>query len=294
MTGVVDSRILGCVEEWPPGNRAAGLLATAGMREHEGMRQRWAGGAGTTARSAPLQFSLLSGRGAQPGWDVRISRRARRLSMRVYPGGRVEVIVPPGVGVPSIERFVARHRDWAERRSREFSLAVPPDSELRPAGVELHAIGRRWSIAYEQGRGRRVREHVPGELVVRVADPADRLQVSAALLAWLGQCAAEHLGPWLATVALETGIDFRELQLRRQRTRWGSCSIRGTISLNVCLMFQRPEVVRYLLVHELCHRRYMNHSPRFWSLVQQHEPRWRELDAELLAGWQRVPAWVYP
>ncbi len=86
------------------------------------MGQRWAGGAGATARSAPLQFSLLSARGAQPAWDVRISRRARRLSMRVFPGGRVEVVVPPGVGIPAIERFVARHRDWAERRSREFAL----------------------------------------------------------------------------------------------------------------------------------------------------------------------------
>jgi len=83
------------------------------------------------------------------------------------------------------------------------------------------------------------------------------------------------------------------MHLRRQRTRWGSCSAAGTISLNVCLMFQRPEVVRYLLVHELCHRRHMNHSARFWSLVASHEPNWRALDAELLRGWQNVPAWVF-
>lgn len=258
------------------------------------MSNRWAGGAGAIARSAPLQFSLLPARGAQPGWDVRISRRARRLSMHVYPGGRVEVVVPPGVGVPAIERFVTRHREWAERRSREFALAVPGDAELRPAAVELSALGRRWTVEYRPGRARRVHEIAPGELQVRVGDPADKLQVSTALLAWLGARAREHLERELAMVAFDIGIDYRRLQLRRQRTRWGSCSVSGTISLNVCLMFQRPEVVRYLLVHELCHRRHMNHSARFWSLVASYEPGCRALDSELLAGWQRVPAWVFP
>ncbi|MBP9592529.1 MAG: hypothetical protein KBE42_10685, partial [Steroidobacteraceae bacterium] len=64
-------------------------------------------------RSDPLQLALWAPREATPGWDVRISRRARRLSMRVFPGGRVEVVVPPGVGIPAVERFVARHREWA-------------------------------------------------------------------------------------------------------------------------------------------------------------------------------------
>ena len=258
------------------------------------MGQRWAGTAGASARSAPLQFSLLSARGAQPGWDVRISRRARRLSMRVFPGGRVEVVVPPGVGVPAIERFVTRHRDWAERRSREFALASPGDADTRPVRIELAALGRSWQIGYEHDRRRRVVEPAEGELRLLVPDPSDRLQVSTALLSWLAERAANHLPALLARLSSETGIDYVRLQLRRQRTRWGSCSASGVISLNVSLMFQRPEVVRYLLLHELCHRRHMNHSARFWGLVAAFEPRCRALDAELLAGWQRVPGWVFP
>ena len=160
--------------------------------------------------------------------------------------------------------------------------------------MELGVLGRSWSIEYEQGRVRRVCEHESSKLLVRVADPADRLQVSAALLSWLGERASAYLPRLLATLSFETGIDYRQVQLRRQRTRWGSCSANGTISLNVCLMFQRPAVARYLLVHELCHRRHMNHSQRFWGVVEGFEPQWRALDAELLAGWRRVPAWVFP
>jgi predicted metal-dependent hydrolase len=241
-----------------------------------------------------LQFSLLSARGAQPGWDVRISRRARRLSMRVFPGGRVEVVVPTGVGIPAIERFVAHHRDWAERRSREFALAAPSDAETRPEQVTLPACGQAWSIGYEIGRPRQVWEPASGELRVRLADADNPLLVSATLLDWLAQRANDHLGALLAGVSGEIGIEYHRLQLRRQRTRWGSCSASGGISLNVCLMFQRPEVVRYLLIHELCHRRHMNHSARFWRFVERFEPQWQPLDAELLAGWRRVPAWVFP
>ncbi len=256
------------------------------------MRKRRAGTL-AGADADPLQLSLWSPRDAAPGWDVRISRRARRMSMRVFPGGRVEVVVPPGVGIPAVERFVARHRDWAERRAREFALQAPHAAERRPAAVELALLGQRWDVEYAHSTRASVVETGVGALKVRTASGTDR-QVGLALLRWLSRTAATHLGERLESVADETGIDFARLVLRRQRTRWGSCSSAGTISLNVCLMFQRPEVVRYLMIHELCHRRHMNHSRRYWNLVESHEPQWRALDRELLKGWRHVPAWVFP
>lgn len=245
------------------------------------------------AESNPLQMPLWSAQEASPGWQVRISRRARRLSMRVFPGGRVEVVVPPGVGLPTIERFVSRHRSWAERRSREFSLLAPAAAGRRPDSVELALTGGRWDVEYSAGRRSGVAVRPDGVLSVRLASQSDRL-VGQLLLRWLSSLAATELGTRLEQAAQETGIDYLRMNLRRQRTRWGSCSAAGTISLNVCLMFLRPEVVRYLLVHELCHRRHMNHSSRFWGLVESHEPDWRVLDAELLRGWRHVPAWVFP
>lgn len=244
-------------------------------------------------RSDPLQLALWAPREATPGWDVRISRRARRLSMRVFPGGRVEVVVPPGVGIPAVERFVARHREWAERRSREFALLASNVQERRPERVTLPLTGQRWSVELLPGRRSSVTDR--GDGVLRVHTPAgtDR-QVSQALLRWLARSAQAELEARLRRTSGEIGIGFARMILRRQRTRWGSCSAAGTISLNVCLMFQRPEVVRYLMVHELCHRRHMNHSDRFWQLVESFEPGWRALDAELLKGWRHVPGWVFP
>src|SRR5512147_1683170 len=104
------------------------------------------GGAGNAPSARPLQMTLWTDREVGVAWNVRISRRARRMSMRVFPGGRVEVVVPPGAGVPAIERFVARHRDWAERRARELLKLAPKAAERQPLEIELALLGRRWSV----------------------------------------------------------------------------------------------------------------------------------------------------
>jgi predicted metal-dependent hydrolase len=257
------------------------------------MRNAGRGAVSKTVDAQPLQMTLWSDREVGTAWNVRISRRARRMSMRVFPGGRVEVVVPPGTGLPAVERFVARHRDWAEQRSRESLQLAPKASERQPQAIDLRLLERSWSVDYVPAR--RVRAEQLGETVLRVHAPSltDR-HASQALVPWLTRLARHELSQRLRPLAAELGIDYARMTVRRQRTRWGSCSSRGSISLNVCLMFQRPEVVRYLMIHELCHRRHMNHSRRFWSLVASYEPDWKPLDVELLQGWRQVPAWVFP
>lgn len=109
---------------------------------------------------------------------------------------------------------------------------------------------------------------------------------------WLKQRAAAVLSPRLAAEAARHDFRYTALSVRFQRTRWGSCSTRGVISLNVGLLFQPADVVTYLLCHELAHTRHMDHSARFWNCVAACEPRWRELDAALCRGWNLVPEWV--
>jgi predicted metal-dependent hydrolase len=241
----------------------------------------------------PMQLTLWSDREVGTAWNVRISRRARRMSMRVFPGGRVEVVVPPGAGVPAIERFVTRHREWAERRSRELLRLAPKTAERQPQSVEIDLLGRRWDVEYVAGRRVRAEEVADDRLRIHAPSLTDR-HASQALVPWLMRLASHTLSERLKPLSAELDIDYARMSVRRQRTRWGSCSTKGTISLNVCLMFQRPEVVRYLMIHELCHRRHMNHSRHFWSLVAAFEPGWKPLDVELLQGWRHVPAWVFP
>lgn len=238
------------------------------------------------------QLGLLDG-AAQPdgAWRVRASARARRLAVRVLPGGFVEIVVPPGTRPRAVEQFVARHRRWIERTLDQYRPVDATGSQSLPERLHFAATGRSYALRYVHGAG--APRLAAGEGTVTITGAVDRaLLVRHALQRFAMREAHAALGPWLAQVSEETGLAFERMQIRRQRTRWGSCSPSGTISLNACLMFQTAPVVNYLLVHELAHTRHMNHSRRFWRLVERFEPRWRELDAALTRGWREVPAWA--
>jgi hypothetical protein len=255
------------------------------------------------------QLPLWDERAASPGWQVRRSLRARRLAVRVFRDGSVEIVAPQSVRPGQIEAFVSRHRAWIERHQRRLAPTAPA---FPPESLPLAALGEHWQClasplagadaagdageagARSRGRGavlRVQRESAGGgALWLPGGLPIERQR--ELLLAWLVQRAGEAFVAPLHAQAAAMGLEVQRLQVRRQRTRWGSCSSRGTISLNVCLLFQPPAVVNYLFVHELTHMRHMNHSARFWAAVEVHEPRWRELDRELTHGWRRVPGWV--
>jgi predicted metal-dependent hydrolase len=244
------------------------------------------------ARRDDLQLPLFDAGRRAAEFDVRISGRARRLTVRVYPGGRVEVTVPHGTRPDAVEGFVSKHRAWIDERVADFRLRTPPALQPLPEQVQLRALGEEWRVAYDPRL--RAAWRAEGGGTVRIcADPARPADARARLRDWLVDQGYRGLAPWLGRVAAEHGFAFERAQIRRQKTRWGSCSRRGTISLNVCLLFQPAPVVRYLFLHELAHTKHMNHSERFWRLVEKHEPEWRALDRELLKGWKHVPDWVY-
>ncbi|HUG03241.1 MAG TPA: SprT family zinc-dependent metalloprotease [Steroidobacteraceae bacterium] len=224
-------------------------------------------------------------------WRVRPSDRARRLAVRVLPGGIVEIVVPRGTRPRAVQHFVARHRDWIDRKVVQYQPTDPLPSGQLPDRIVFAANAQDFRVRYETAPGSPRLQLADGRLVVS-GDCTRTAFVRHVLQRFTMRMAHEILGPWLDNLSYASELPFERLQIRRQRTRWGSCSRNGTISLNACLLFQPPAVVRYLLIHELVHTRHMNHSRQFWAAVGTLEPRWRELDATLSQGWRSVPAWV--
>ncbi|MGH8296744.1 MAG: M48 family metallopeptidase [Steroidobacteraceae bacterium] len=239
------------------------------------------------------QLPLWSDKDATDGWSVRESQRARRLTVRVFHTGRVEVVVPFRTSARAVERFLERHRPWIERKREEARRRAGPPVPFPPPQIDLPACAEVWRIHLGGGARRvRIASSAPG-LLTLTGDAATSQTVRQVLRSWLTERAGQALAPLLAQCARELGVSYERMLIRRQRTRWGSCSTRGTISLNCCLLFQRPAVVRYLMIHELVHTQHMNHSRRFWHCVARHCPEYRSLDRELLDGWRRVPDWVF-
>ena len=245
-----------------------------------------------TINDEALQLGLLDDPAASDGaWRVRASARARRLAVRVLPGGVVEIVVPRGTRPRAVEQFVSRHRSWIERTLDLYRPAGAAHADTLPDHVHFAATGQAFGVRHAGGTGAPRLSAGEGTLVLSGA--ADRpVLLRHALQRFTMREAHAALGPWLAELSSATGLCYSRVQIRRQRTRWGSCSRAGTISLNACLLFQPPEVVNYLLIHELAHTRHMNHSRRFWRLVADLEPRWRELDVALTRGWREVPFWA--
>jgi predicted metal-dependent hydrolase len=227
------------------------------------------------------------------GFSVRESGRAKRLSIKVFPRGRVEVVVPKRTKPADVREFVAAHRDWVIKAKAQFAADHPPEPFVLPRAIRLEGIERCFAVRYEPQDGAKTVKYrsTEGRLVLSGRTGDEKLCV-AALKRWLSSVARAEFMPRLSTLSALTGNSFLKMHVRGQRTCWGSHSSSGTISLNYCLMFLEPAHLRYVMIHELCHARHMNHSRRFWSLVGRFEPDYRKLDKDLNSSWKKIPTWV--
>ena len=244
------------------------------------------------ATQLPL-FSEVDEPDAVSGFSVRESGRARRLSIKVFPRGRVEVVVPRRTRPAVVREFVEAHRDWIRKARASFAADHPPEPFALPELVTLNGIQQQFAVHYAPEQGAKtVKYRTKGREVVLSGRTSDEKLCVQALKRWLTQLAKREYAPRLRALSGLTGNSFKKMHVRGQRTCWGSHSSSGTISLNYCLLFLDPGHLRYVMIHELCHARHMNHSKRFWSLVSRFEPDYRQLDQDLNASWKQIPTWV--
>ena len=249
-----------------------------------------------------------------PPHSVRFSRRARRVSLRVLPGKGLEVVLPPHVDPACVPALLIRHRAWIEktlRRMREAEHAgslsgvffIKGGEELiRLVPLPPHA-GRRLYEAGAVPPGCEAGVHegpLPAGALTR--PPKERFlclpeegeeRRKARLRGWVRDEAARWLAPELERAADVLGVRFGALRFRFQKSRWGSCSVRGNINLNACLLFLPERLAGYIVLHELCHLRQMNHGEAFWKLVFAADPDALAKDAAMRAAWRYVPGWVW-
>jgi len=209
------------------------------------------------------------------------SPRARHYRLTLRRDGTAVATIPVRGSVREAERFVAQHQAWLER-ARARARRRPRVADVWTPGTNVLWRGEMTEIRVALP---------PADRPAAAARPAvclgaDVFRVAAfeqdlrpALEAHFARRARIELPARTWELAAVTGVDVKHVTVRNQRSRWGSCSATGTISLNWRLV-QTPDFVRdYIIHHELMHLREMNHSARFWARVEEVCPGWR--DAEL-------------
>ena len=236
---------------------------------------------------------------SEPHFDyqIRESTRAKYMSLRVTVDRGLEVVVPPGFNRALIPKFLRDKHAWVQsalskvHEARQRRTAEP--AMVLPTSISFPSAGRIWAVEYKSRRSQTIALTDDGNGNLTIAGPVENIVACQSVLQrWTRRQAFNILNPWLRKLSTETGIAFVKTAIRCQKSRWGSCSTTGTISLNQKLLFVDPDLVRYVLIHELCHMREMNHSRHFWKLVGQFCPEYRLARRRLKDAWYQMPTWV--
>ena len=206
-------------------------------------------------------------------YTIRRSPRARHARILVAPEG-VEVVVPRRFPLRDVEPFVAEKRRWIERTLRRMreSESIVPAARLHDGG-EVPYLGQRLELRVRMEPGRK-RAHVArhGDALHVSVGKAGREELRAGLERWYRRLARIEIGARLDAATARAGNRYSSLQIRGQRTRWASCSSSGAMSFNWRLLLAPPEIVDYIVEHEVAHLDVQDHSPRFWALLASRCP----------------------
>ncbi len=230
---------------------------------------------------------------AEPGegisYSVRESPRARHVRLRVSFREGLVVVVPRGFDTRLVPGIVRERLPWIRRALEKTAVEEPPGAGT-PGLLRLQSVGEEWTVLRKSATGARsVLRERPGRVVEIRSLRDDPAASRDLLLSWVRRKASAELLPRLAARAEAYGFRYGRGAVRHQKTRWGSCSAKGTISLNMKLLFLPPELVDYILLHELCHTVHMDHSRCFWALVERHMSDFRERDRAMKEAFRHVP-----
>jgi predicted metal-dependent hydrolase len=197
-------------------------------------------------------------------YTLRRSPRARRVRVSVDGDGAVSVTLPKRAARREADAAVRELAPWIERRRRALARAA---AEVARTPGTLPYLGGELRLVPQPGR---TRVHRRGdELLVPAGD-------KEAVERWYRRAAKAEIAPRLDAAVARAGVTYNGLTIRSQKTRWASCSANGAMSFNWRLLLAPVAVLDYVVEHEVCHLEVMDHSPRFWRLMESRVPDWRD------------------
>lgn len=221
-----------------------------------------------------------------------IRSRRKTVSLSFDENVRLVVKAPSRLTVERINAFVESKADWIEATRRRLLCTRQRALRERPkleTGDILPYLGDNRVLTVVREARSRVKITVAGERIIMCAPyEADYEQKRTQLEKWYRKQAIEIFEEKGKVYAPIVGVKYNKIHVKDQKSRWGSCSGKGNLNFNWRLIMAPEAVLDYVVIHELCHLIYMNHSPEFWKLVEKKCPaykeqkRWLKINGEML------------
>jgi predicted metal-dependent hydrolase len=202
----------------------------------------------------------------QIAYSIRRSTRARRVRVTVDATKGVEVVLPRRAPEREAAAAIRELAPWIGRRLAELERTK---AAIAARGQTVPYLGQVLRLVEQPNRTRVHRRH--DELLVPAGD-----QRTPALERWYRRAARQEIAPRLDAACARTSNSYTTLTIRSQRTRWASCSHGGAMSFNWRLLLAPEPVLDYVVWHEVCHLEVLDHSPRFWALLERRCPDYRQ------------------
>jgi predicted metal-dependent hydrolase len=210
-------------------------------------------------------------------YTVKRSFRARRIRLEVRPQMGLTVIVPRSYKISQLPRLLKSKERWissnlAKYRHFQSSSAV---KKIRSSDA-IPYLGRDLKLVKRENHSGAVGVTLEGDTMAVSSELFENGILGLALERWYRAEAARVISQRIDKLSSEMGISYKRIVIRGQKTRWGSCSHKRNLNFNWKLIMAPESVIDYVIIHELTHLKEMNHSKRFWELVTQYCPGWRE------------------
>ena len=221
-----------------------------------------------------ISYDRLFINDAELTYQVRFSKKAKYLQLRITSLNRLELIIPKRYSIKDGNKFIHDKISWIKKYQKNL-IDVQEKREFYLFGERIF-VDQNFNFFLTKHKIRLNKN------VLTVESPADsRITKEELYQIYLRRIAGEYISERVKYLSGRFGFNFRDVKIRGQKTRWGSCSSNGNLSFNYKLLQYRKHVIDYVIIHELCHTKHMNHSQKFWKLVERYCPDYKNIKKEL-------------
>ena len=218
---------------------------------------------------------------------IRKSNRARRINIRIESSEKIILTLPRWASVQAGRAFLFQQRKWLEKRIEKSPPVIDLTTHLQTGGqVWISSHPRTLNLVGLDNMGRSNYEICYDQITLNI--PQNSSDTNEQVFSFLQNLAKENLTDRVFILSNKFGLEVKKVRVGNQKSRWGSCSSRGTISLNWRLLLLNYSLGQYVILHELAHLKHLNHSLAFWQYLESICPGARIQDRELRSEGKKI------